>query len=113
VLEAHRQGRKRIARPRPDDAVIAARKRLWAQYVLLDVAHRGRITCLAFAVRYRLGDPGEFRRFFSAGDKRGIPEGSGPAIRFYRALHEAIAERRQTLSHGRVADSHLAAAPLQ
>jgi hypothetical protein len=113
-----RQRPKRTAAPRPADPTVAAREALWARYVLLDVPHRGRITKLAFAVKHRLGDPSDFRRFFSAADKRGIPEGSVPAVRFYRAINDAIAEARARSSgaiapldsHGNVTGSPLSAA---
>jgi hypothetical protein len=83
--------RKRERAPRPTDAIITARRRLWAQYVLVHVAHRGRVTYLSFAVKHRL-NPSEFARWFSMSDARGIPPGSGPDRRFYQALTGAIAE---------------------
>jgi hypothetical protein len=95
ALEAAQTARparhKRIAAPRPDDAIIAARERLWDRFVLLQVGH-GPTTKLAFVVKHRLGDPSDFCRFFSGAGKRGIPEGSVPANRYCKALREAIAE---------------------
>jgi hypothetical protein len=91
ILAARPPRRKRVGAPRPTDPIIAAREKLWARYVLLDVAHRGRITKLAFAIRHRL-NPTEFCRWFSGTDTRGIPEGSAPALRFYQALNDVIAE---------------------
>jgi hypothetical protein len=85
---------KREAAPRPDDAVVTAREQLWARYIELEMRFghgKVKLTKLAFAVRHRL-NPDEFCRFFSATDKRGIPEGSTPALRFYQVLREAIAE---------------------
>jgi hypothetical protein len=91
-LEARRQRQpKREAAPRPTDAIIAGRKGLWDRFILLQVG-RGPTSKLAFAVKHHLGDASEFRRFFSASDKRGICEGSAPAVRYYRALNDAIAE---------------------
>jgi hypothetical protein len=83
--------RKRVAAPRPGDDVIAGREKLWARYVLLDVSHRGRISKLAFAMRYRL-NPTEFCRWFSTADRRGVPENSGPDQRFRKVLIDAIGE---------------------
>jgi hypothetical protein len=91
ALEARRARRKRVAAPQASGGIIAEREKLWARYVLLDVAHRGRITRLAFAMRHRL-NPTEFCRWFSVADRRGIPEGSGPDLRFRRALTDTIAE---------------------
>lgn len=117
---AARPLRKRIASPRPSDATIAARERLWARYVLLFLQHgRGRVTRLSFAVRNHL-NPGEFSRFFSSTDRRGIPEGSSVAQRFYSALHAAIAELEarsrvkvistaEITSHGNVVSSQFPA----
>jgi hypothetical protein len=100
--------RKRVAAPRPDDPTIAAREKLWARYVLLDVSHRGRITKLNFALRHRL-NPTEFCRWFSVSDARGIPQGSGPDLRFRQVLTDAIAdlEARALLATATVEkDSH-------
>jgi hypothetical protein len=88
---AHPVRRKRVAAARPTNAIVTAREKLWARYVLLDVSHRGRITKLAFAMRHRL-NPDEFCRWFSATDRRGIPEGSDPDRRFRQALTDAISE---------------------
>jgi hypothetical protein len=93
-LEARRQQPKREAAPRPDGAVVGAREKLWAQYLLLEMTRghgRVRLTKLNFALRRKL-NPDEFCRWFSARDRRGIPEGSGPDVRFRQALADAIAE---------------------
>jgi hypothetical protein len=84
--------RKRTAALRPDDAVVAVREGLWAQYLELEMPFghgRVKLTKLAFAIRHRL-NPDEFCRWFSANDKRGIPEGSGPDLRFRQVLIDAI-----------------------
>jgi hypothetical protein len=114
---------KRAAAPRPTDGVCAARESLWAKYVMLEMRFghgRVKLTKLAFAIRHRL-NPDEFCRFFSATDKRGIPEGSGPAVRFYQVLRDSIAELEARArgnvtnlvtgdSHGRMAASQFFAA---
>jgi hypothetical protein len=95
ALEAARPApRKRTAAPRPGDAIIGERERLWVRYVMLEMQHgHGRValTRLSFSVRWRL-NPTEFNRWFSARDRRGIPAGSAPDQRFHRALADAIAE---------------------
>jgi hypothetical protein len=104
ILAVRAARRKCVAAPRPDDAIIAGRVRLWDRFVLLQVGH-GPTTKLHFVVKHHLGDAAEFRRFFSATDKRGIPEGSAPALRFYQALNDAIAEL-EARSHGKDSHSH-------
>jgi hypothetical protein len=110
---------KRAAAPRPADAVVTGREQLWARYLELEMPFghgRVKLTKLGFAMRHRL-NPDEFCRFFSATDKRGIPEGSTPALRFYQVLREDIAklEARSTSaiaaldSHGRMAASQFSA----
>jgi hypothetical protein len=93
VLEARRPP-KRPAAPRPDDAIIGAREKLWAKYLLLEMARghgRVKLTKLSFAVRYKL-NPTEFTRWFSGTDRKAIAEGTGQDQRFRRALVDAIAE---------------------
>jgi hypothetical protein len=73
---------------------INAREKLWAKYLVLEMQHghgRMKLTKLAFAVRHRL-NPDEFCRWFSASDRRGVPDGSGPDRNHRRALETAIAE---------------------
>jgi hypothetical protein len=111
VLEAAQAARparrKRPASPRPTDAVVAMRQRLWDRFTLLQVGH-GPTTKLAFAVRYHLGHPSDLSRFLSSSDARGVPEGSATATRYYAALRGAIAELERTRgangqhSHGNV-----------
>jgi hypothetical protein len=89
-----RRRSKRVPAPRPTNAIVAAREKLWARYIELEMRYghgRMKLTKLAFAVRHGL-NPDEFVRFFSATDKRGIPEGSVPAVSYYRELNDAIAE---------------------
>lgn len=114
ALEQSRRRPKRQPAPRPNDSLIAARERLWARYVVLDVGRRGRITKLNFAMRHHL-NPTEFCRFFSETDRRGIPEGSEPAQNFYAALRDAIAELEGRKSTTQVVgfDSHGNALPSQ
>jgi len=90
---------------RPDDADIAARVRLWDDFTLLQVGH-GRTTKLAFVMKHHLGDPSDFSRFFSSKDARGIAEGSTTAERYYRALHDAIAEARARKPASQLAGFH-------
>ena len=93
AAEAARR-RKRPAAPKPSDAIITERYELWAKYIRLEMRFghgRCRLTKLAFAMRWRL-NPTEFCRWFSASDRRGIPEGSGPDRSFRRELNAAIAE---------------------
>jgi hypothetical protein len=93
--------RKRVPAPRPDNAIVAAREKLWARYIELEMRYghgRVKLTKLAFATRHGL-NPDEFVRFFSATDKRGIPEGSVPAVSYYRALNDAISEL-EARAHG-------------
>jgi hypothetical protein len=104
ALEAVRAARpKRERAPKPDSAVVTKRKNIWARLVLLHVQYgHGRLTKLKVCIKYGLGDPSDLCRFLSADDARGIPEGSVPAVRYYGALREFIAEleaRRD--SHGR------------
>jgi hypothetical protein len=112
----------REAAPRPDDAIVAHREKLWARYLELEMRFghgRVKLTKLAFAIRHRL-NPDEFCRWFSATDRRGIPEGSGPDLRFRKALTDAIAELESRAkasdqsvgshSHGRIAASQFSAA---
>jgi hypothetical protein len=112
--------RKRECAPKPDSAVVTKRVNLWARLVLLHVQYgRGRLTKLKVCVRYGLGDPSDLCRFLSAGDARGVPEGSIPAERYYGALREFIAEleaRRVTPgqhSHGIQAGSQSFGARVQ
>ena len=94
ALEGRRAPRKRAAAPKPDDAIIAERERLWAKYVMLEMQHghgRMRYTYLAFAMRHGV-NPTELGRWLSPIDKRGIPEGSKPDRSHRRALDAAIAE---------------------
>ncbi len=84
--------RKRECAPKPSDNVIIGRLKLWSRLTLLHLEIRhARLTKLKFTIKYRLGDPSDLCRFFSARG-RGIPEGSAPALRYYAALKEAIAE---------------------
>ena len=96
--------RKRAAAPKPDNAVITKRLNFWSRLVLLHLQYgHGRLTKLKVCVKYGLGDPSDLCRFLSAGDARGVPEGSIPALRYYGALREFIAElegRRDSHSHG-------------
>jgi hypothetical protein len=105
ALEAGQTARparpKRTAAPRPADAIIAGRVSLWDQFVLLHPTSK-----LAFVLKYRLGDPSDFSRFFSSNDARGIAENSTTAERYYRALHAAIAEARARKSTSQLADFH-------
>ncbi len=102
ALAAKATPRKRERAPKPDSAVVTKRQTLWSRLVLLHVQYgRGHLTKLKVCVRYGLGDPSDLCRFLSADDRRGIPEGSIPALRYYGALREFIAElegRRD--SHG-------------
>jgi hypothetical protein len=111
ALEVARSKRpKREAAPRPTDGVCAARQRLWHRFLLLQVGH-GPTTKLAFCVKHRLGHPSDFGRFLSTAAKRGIPEGSTPALRYYAALQKAVGELERTRVvhgqhfHGIVVDS--------
>ncbi len=94
ALEAARPAkRKRESAPKPDSAVVAKRQTLWSRLVILHVQYgHGHLTRLKVCVKYGLGDPSDLCRFLSADDARGIPEGSIPAGRYYRALREFIAE---------------------
>jgi hypothetical protein len=84
--------RKRVRAPRPDDSIITGRLKVWSKLILLYLQIRhARLTKLRFCVKYRLGDPSDFCRFFSP-HGRGIAEGSVPAARYYAALKEALAE---------------------
>jgi hypothetical protein len=86
--------RKRVAAPRPSNAVVAAREQLWARYLELEMEfghRRVKLTKLAFAVRHHQ-NPDEFVRWFSATDRRGIPQNSDPDRHFRQALTDAIAE---------------------
>ena len=109
ALEAAQAARpprpKRTSVVRPDDADIAARVRLWDDFTLLQVGH-GRTTKLAFVMKHHLGDPSDFSRFFSSKDARGIAEGSTTAERYYRALHDAIAEARARKPASQLAGFH-------
>jgi hypothetical protein len=112
--------RKRAAAPRPDDAIITKRLSLWSKLVLLHLQYgRGRLTKLRVCIKYGLGDPSDLCRFLSAGDARGVPEGSIPAERYYGALRKFIAEleaRRVTPgqhSHGIQAGSQSFGAQVQ
>jgi hypothetical protein len=99
---------------------IAGREALWARYIELEMRHghgRVKLSKLAFAIRHRL-NPDEFVRWFSAADRRGIPDSSGPDRNHRRALAAAIAELEQggitTLnSHGKLPISQDSAARLQ
>ena len=95
ALEAAQATRRaRRKRPRPSDVVVTEREALWARYLRLEMLYghgRMRLTYLAFAIAHHL-NPDEFCRFFSATDKRGIPESSAPDRSFRRALTDAIAE---------------------
>ena len=94
ALAAKATPRKRESAPKPDSAVVTKRLKLWGRYIDLEMLYghgRMRYTYLAFAVKWYL-NPDEFCRFFSASDRRGIPEASEPAKSFYRALNTAIAE---------------------
>jgi hypothetical protein len=94
ALAARPARRKRAAAPRPDDSVVAGREQLWAQYLRLEMTHghgRTKLSKLAFATKWHL-NPDEFVRWFSATDKRGVPEGSKPDRSHRRALAAAIAE---------------------
>jgi hypothetical protein len=96
ALAARRARKKRVPAPRPSDAVITTRERIWARYLKLEMQFghgRMKLTRLAFAVKWRL-NPSEFCRWFSVTDKRGIPAGSGPDLCFQRALANAIEEFR-------------------
>lgn len=122
ALEQSRRSTKRQPAPRPTDGVIDARERLWSKFVLLAAQYgRGRATRLNFAVKHAL-NPGEFSRWFSSRDRRGIPSGSVPDLNFHRALRTAIAEleaRKPSTqvdsfdSHGNVTHAQLPAGRLQ
>ena len=103
ALEAARPRRKRESAPKPTDAIVTGRLKLWSRLVLLHLQYgRGRLTKLKVCVKYGLGDPSDLCRFLSADDRRGIPEGSAPAVRYYQALREFIAELEAVRdAHGR------------
>jgi hypothetical protein len=96
ALEASQGARparhKRVAAPRPDGGVVAAREALWARYLRLEMTRghgKVRLTKLSFAMRFKL-NPTEFCRWLSPTDRRGIAEGSGPDLRFRESLAAAI-----------------------
>ncbi len=116
-----RPRRKRAAAPRPDDAVVSERVKLWSKYLLLEMQFghgRMRYTYLAFAMRHGV-NPTEFGRWLSPTDRRGIPEGSKPDRSHRRELNAAIAELEQRRvthgqhSRGNVAHSQNSAMRLQ
>jgi hypothetical protein len=97
VLEASMAARpartKRTAAVRPDDAIIAARERLWAEYIELEMTRghgRCKLTKASFTARWRLSHS-EFCRWLSPSG-RGILAGTIPDARFHRALRAAIGE---------------------
>jgi hypothetical protein len=93
--------KKRVAAARPSNAVVVEREQLWARYLELEMEfghRRVKLTKLAFAIRHHQ-NPDEFVRWFSATDKRGIPEGSDPDRHFRQALNDAIAEL-EARAHG-------------
>ncbi len=102
ALAARPAKRKRESAPKPDDAVVTNRQTLWSRLVLLHLQHgRGRLTKLKVCVKYGLGDPSDLCRFLSADDARGVPEGSIPAARYYRALRTFISElEARRVTHG-------------
>jgi hypothetical protein len=94
AMAARPARRKRTGAPRPDDVVVAGREELWARYLRLEMMHghgRTKLSKLAFAIKWHL-NPDEFVRWFSATDKRGIPESSLPDRSIRWALAAAIAE---------------------
>jgi hypothetical protein len=99
--------RKRLSAPRPEAAVIVEREELWSKYLTLEMS-RGRnkvnLSKLAFAVRHQGINPGEFTRWLSDTDARGIPVGSGPDRLFRKTLTDAISELEAKVpkSHGKV-----------
>lgn len=115
--------RKRERAPRPTDGIIATREAQWAKYLRLEMMHghgRTKLSKLAFAIRHRL-NPDEFCRWFSATDRRGVPAGSGPDVRFRQALTDAISELEGRAvtgsvaphSHGRMPPSQNSSVRLQ
>ncbi len=113
ALEAARpKPRKRESAPKPTDAIVTGRLKLWSRLSLLHLELRhARLTKLQFAVKYHLGDPSDFRRFFSAAG-RGIPEGSAPAVRYYAAMKEALAELEALrVAHGQLSHGIHAGSP--
>ena len=85
-------------------AVVTKRLSLWSKLVLLHLQYgRGRLTKLKVCIKYGLGDPSDLCRFLSAGDARGVPEGSIPAERYYGALRKFIAElETRRVAHGAI-----------
>lgn len=84
--------RKRAAAPRPSDAVVTGREKLWARFVLLHLQYgHGRMTLLRFATRHGV-NPTELGRWKSLTAARGIPECSKPDLSHCRALAAAISE---------------------
>jgi hypothetical protein len=84
---------RRAAAPRPDEAVVVAREKLWARYIELEMRFghgRVKLTKASFTTRWQLSHS-EFCRWLSP-HGRGIPAGSIPDARFHRALHAAIRE---------------------
>jgi hypothetical protein len=115
---------RRTKAPRPSDAVVVEREKLWARYIELEMRFghgRTKLSKLAFAIKHHL-NPDEFCRWFSATDKRGVSEGSAPDRNIRRDLAAAIAEleaRKKggsvttSFSHGSQPSSQDSAARLQ
>ena len=115
ALEGRRARHKRAAAPKPDDAVVAERNKLWAKYMMLEMQHghgRCRLTKLSFATRHGV-NPTEFGRWMSPTAKRGVAEGSKPDRSHRRVLNAAISEleaRRDT--HGYHPQGNVSSSPV-
>jgi hypothetical protein len=91
---------KRVAAPRPDNAVVRESRALWDAYVDAEV-ERGikRVTKCGFAARHKIPQS-EFYRLFSYRDKKGIPPGSGPFRRMRAEVIDATDKLKD--SHGKL-----------